>query len=136
MRYIGIDYGSKRIGVAISDDQGRIAFPDGVIMNRADRVVKEITNRIKKKNVDVIVVGLPIGLDGKESNQTQKTWLFIETLKKSVNAQIVTENEMLSSRMAASAGMKGKDIDASSAAIILQSYLDKVNTNVYMLNNE
>ena len=127
MRYLGIDYGSKRIGIAVSDDEGRMAFPSGIIPNRGKTVMKKIAARIRKEHIDGIVIGLPMGLDGKETEQTQTTRLFIAALRNTIQLPIETENEMLTSRMAQASGMKDEQIDASSAAIILQSYLDKRN---------
>lgn len=128
MRYLGIDYGSKRIGIAVSDDEGRMAFPAGIIPNRDKVVMKEIVARIRKEHIDGIVIGLPVGLDGKETGQTKSTRLFIEALRSAVHVPIETENEMLTSKMAQVSGMRDGHIDASSAAIILQSYLDRRNT--------
>ena len=125
MRYIGIDYGSKRIGVAVSDDEERMAFPAGVVANTEKTALKKIISHIKKECVQVVVVGLPIGLDGKETEQTAKIRLFIMALTKAIQLPVKTENEMFTSRMAAGSGMKGDHVDAASAAIILQSYLDK-----------
>ena len=128
MRYFGIDYGLKRIGIAISDDEGRMAFPAGVIPNRGGNMARrEIVRRIKKENIGSVVVGLPVGLDGKETEQTETTRSFIVGLKKLIKIPVETENEMLTSRMATASGMTDHHIDASSAAIILQSYLDTIN---------
>ncbi len=125
MRYIGIDYGTKRIGIALSDDDGHMAFPAGVIMNEGDRAPKEVITRMVKENVGVAVVGMPSGLDGKETKQSHITRSFIEALKRLTPITIETQNEMFTSRMAIESGMTEHHIDASSAAIILQSYLDK-----------
>ena len=127
MRYLGIDYGSKRIGIAVSDDEGRMAFPSGIIPNRGKTAIKEIADRVRKEHVNLIVIGMPMGLNGKETEQTQATRLFITALRNTIQLPIETENEMLTSRMAKASGMKDGHIDASSAAIILQSYLDKRN---------
>lgn len=127
MRYLGIDYGSKRIGVAVSDDEGRMAFPAGVVSNRGKTVTKEIADRARKEHINLIVIGMPMGLDGKETEQTHATRLFVVALKRAIKLPIETENEMLTSRMAEASGMKDEHIDAASAAIILQSYLDRRN---------
>lgn len=128
MRYLGIDYGTKRIGIAVSDDNGRMAFPAGIIANRgSDTAAKEVAKCITKKNISLVVVGLPVGLDGKETEQTHLTRSFIKALKKFISIEIETENEILTSRIARTSGMVSHHIDASSAAIILQSYLDKRN---------
>ena len=130
MRYIGIDYGSKRIGVAVSDDEGRMAFPVGVIINCGKTVLREIIERAKKEQAQIIVVGLPIGLDGKETEQTKKIKLFAATLAREIEIPVEMENEMFTSRMATESGMKGDHVDAASAAIILQSYLDRENAKI------
>ena len=124
---MGIDYGSKRIGVAVSDDEGRMAFPSGVIANTGKLVIKEIVARVKKEGIGSIVVGVPVSLDGRETEQTRLTRVFIEMLESALELPIETENEMLTSRMAEHAGIKMGHVDESSAAIILQSYLDKKN---------
>lgn len=130
MRYLGIDYGTKRIGIALSDDEGRMAFPSGIIINQGNDVaLKEVAKRIKNENAGFVVVGIPIGLDGKETDQTHITRSFIDSLEKSISVGIETQNEMFTSRMASASGMTDHHIDASSAAIILQSYLDKINRN-------
>lgn len=126
MRYLGIDYGLKRIGIAVSDDDGRIAFPAGVILNHGFAgVLKEIIKRISTEHIEVIVIGLPIGVDNRDSKQTKMTRSFITLLKQSIATPVETENELFTSRMARVGTQKGKSIDASAAAIILQSYLDK-----------
>ena len=128
MRYLCLDYGLKRIGVAISDEDGRMAFPAGVIINRGGSAVyKDIAEKVKKEKISCIVVGLPIGLNGKETDQTKITRSFIALLEKIIHLPVETQNEMLTSRMAVRAGMKDHHIDAASSAIILQSYLDKMN---------
>ena len=129
MRYLGIDYGLKRIGIAVSDEDGRMAFPAGTIINRggSSTVCKDIAKKVKGEKVGCIIVGLPMGLDSKETEQTKITQGFIALLKKTISIPVKTENEILTSRMAVGSGMKGVHIDATSAAIILQSYLDKSN---------
>ena len=125
MRYLGIDYGAKRIGIAVSDDNGRMAFPIGVIMNRGMIALKEIIGTVKKEHIGIVVVGVPVGLNGKETQQTKKIRLFVTVLTKKIQVPVEIENEMFTSRMAVDSGMKDSHIDASSAALILQSYLDK-----------
>ena len=124
MRYLGIDYGKKRVGIAISDLEGWIAFPNTTLEHRGiPGLLKEIRRIVKEDNVSMIIVGFPLGLDGKETLQTEKTRKFAERLEDDVWIPVEFQNEMLTSRMAHQSG--AKDIDASSAALILQSYLDK-----------
>lgn len=125
MRYVGIDYGARRIGVAQSDADGKMAFPLRTIEYRARESAMTGIKKICDGQVAAIIVGLPIGLDGKETDETREVRAFAADLRQEIALPIYFENEMLTSRMAYGAGMRGNAIDASSAAIILQSYLDK-----------
>ena len=122
--YIGIDYGQKRIGIAISDDEVKIAFPRTTVENKGNnKLVKTIASLVKKEQISCMVVGLPVGLQGQETKQTKGVRAFANKLRKVVSVPVEFENEMLTTKMAKESG--AKDIDASSAAIMLQSYLDK-----------
>lgn len=130
MRYLGIDYGEKRIGIALSDEEGLMAFPNKVIEWKSeDSFLKEMRNMIKEESVARIVVGLPIDTDGKEKKTAQKVRLFAESLQKEFAMPVYFENELFTTRMASEGVYDKKDIDASAAAIILQSYLDKLNSH-------
>jgi len=130
MRYLGIDYGHKRIGIALSDEEGWIAFPmaqfSGVVFLR---VVREIQKVVKKEKIGKIIIGLPITFGGKESLQARETREFGQKLHNLVQLPIEYENEILSTKMAERGGTAKQKIDSSAAAIILQSYLDKLPTN-------
>ncbi len=136
MRILGIDYGEKRIGVAVSDPlgitaQGVAAIGKG---DTFDQDRRELTRIIKKYGgVDEIVVGLPRTLEGKIGLQAEKVLVFVEALKKEFKLNIATWDERLTTaeaeRMLISAGLsrekRKKVIDKSAAANILQSYLDR-----------
>ena len=124
MRFLGIDYGEKRIGLAISDEDGKIAFPYGVVGS-----FSKIISLAKKEKINKIIIGLPISFSGQESAQALKIRRFAEALQKKVKLPIEFENEVLTTKIA-SYGSKRDKIDASSAAIILQSYLDKNNSKL------
>ncbi len=124
MRYLGIDYGRMRTGIALSDPDGRMAFPERVILGAGAQVIQAVGKIADAEDVSVIVVGLPIGLDGKDTAETKEVRQFVGQLSAAVRVPVYFENEMLTTRMAEAAG-KGKMSDASAAAIILQSYLDK-----------
>ena len=129
MRYLGIDYGAKRIGVAISDIEGRIAFPRMTIQNRGiPALIKKLETVVAEENISRIVVGLPIGLDGKETEQTRVMQDLIEKLRDAIAIPIEVENEMLTTRIAEQTS-KNK-VDESSAAVILQTYLDRIANRV------
>ena len=124
MRYLGIDYGSKRVGLALSDEEGRIAFPYRTVPN-TKTLLDEIAAVIKQEGAGRIVVGLPVPFSGGESEQTREVKKFIEKLKESSGAPVDTENEVLTTKMAGRSGLAREHIDKAAAAIILQSYLDK-----------
>ena len=126
MRYLGIDYGMRRIGLATADGDTRIAVPQSALKCKNDaQAIDEITSVVKKEEIEKIIIGLPLGLDGRKSEMSAQAISFGEKLRAASGLPVEFENEMLTSRMAHDAGMRGSNIDASSAAIILQSYLDK-----------
>jgi putative Holliday junction resolvase len=135
MRVLGIDYGDKRIGVAVSDPLGLTAQAVAVIGKSGsfEKDVKELNKIIKKYGgVDEIVVGLPRTMRGEIGEQAKKVLAFIEELKKNFKLNITPWDERLTTveaeRALISAGLsrekRKKVIDKSAAAYILQSYLD------------
>ncbi len=126
MRYLGIDYGKKRIGTALSDEEGRLAFPMVVLQNTGfSAVVKKIEKIAKKEGVSKIVIGLPMTFGGQVSEQTRNVKEFGEKLAGLLQLPMEYENEVLSTKMAERGETVNEHIDSASAAIILQSYLDK-----------
>lgn len=129
MKYLGIDYGEKRIGVAVSDDDGKLAFPKYVEIVVGPERFKVIARNLKKiigeENVGSVVVGLPLGFSMQETESTKKAREFGEFLKKELNVEVFFQNEVLSTvEVEKSGGAREGMIDASSAALILQSFLD------------
>ena len=124
MKYLGIDYGDKRVGIAVSDPEGKIAFPKSTLFNNP-RLIENLKRLIKEEKISKIVVGLPLTLDKSETEQSGKTRVFAKNLKNAVNITVDFENEMLTTRLVERAGIKKERIDESSAALILQSCLDK-----------
>ncbi len=128
MRILGIDYGEKRIGVAVSDPLGIIAQGIAVIGN-----IEELAKIIGQyEKIDEIVVGLPKRMSGEIGIQAQKVLEFVERLKVAYPIPVSTWDERLTTaaaeRTLISAGLsrekRKKVIDRSAAAYILQSYLD------------
>ena len=139
MRALGIDVGERRIGLAISDASRTLARPLSALAvkgdaDAAERVAREIARLSSEEDgVTTIVVGLPVRLDGSPNAQTAHVVAFIEALKARTPLPIVTEDERLTSREAESRLAVGEPdwrvrktkLDAASAAIILQDYLDR-----------
>ena len=132
-RILCLDYGEKRIGLALSDPLKIIAYPYKTIINFGLKSLKyEIKKIIANETVESIVIGLPIGLNGKDTIQTQKVREFrLQILD--LNIPIYFEDERLSSLAAAKSmkmekiktGFNKGIIDKRAAAIILQQFLDK-----------
>jgi putative Holliday junction resolvase len=125
---IGIDYGTKRVGVAVTDDGGKVAFPRMTLPN--DRMLmSELKNFIAKEKVDEIVVGESKGPGG-DNPIMKDIKLFVGELGRATQLPVIYEPEFYTSvearRLAAEAGSKNpKLIDAEAAAVILNSYLAK-----------
>ncbi len=142
-RFLGIDYGTKRIGVAISDERGTLAFPKEIVINDAETFNK-IADIIKKENVSEIVVGESVDFSGKLNALSGRIEVFILELQEKFNLPVHKQKEFLTSVEArrskngkADASksqshskikqIKSGRVDASAAALILQRYLDKKN---------
>ena len=132
-RILSIDYGTSRVGFAISDPLHIIATPLKTIKNKSIQdLLKQIGLIVKEYAIKSIVLGLPLGLNGEETKQTQTVKLFSETLEKN-NYKVIFEDERLTTVLAKKAIIKqkistGKNkslIDQVAAAFILQNYLDK-----------
>jgi len=125
-RILGIDYGTKKIGFAFSDEAEKIAFPKTVQPNVWKYVEEFVREAVLNQGVSGIVVGLPVGLDGKETGISQEVRQFVAKLEEIFKLPIHLENEVYSSAgVRTSGGAPEHKIDASSAALILQTYLDR-----------
>jgi putative Holliday junction resolvase len=127
MNILGIDYGEKRIGLALGGREIKIATPYKILKNKNfDFVIDEIKKICKTENVNEIIVGLPISLKGKIEAQAKKVLEFVEFLKKNLEIPIETEDERLTSVMVDKLAKEQKvERDAVAAMLILQSYLDR-----------
>ena len=132
-RVLGIDYGERRIGLALSDPMGIIAKPLRIIDRKITTdYFSEILNTSKENNANIIVVGLPLTLRGEESQQTQVVRNFIEELTQLGKIPVVPVDERHSSTAAkrslqeqgVKTGHEKGRVDETAAAIILQEYLD------------
>ena len=132
-RVLALDYGDKKIGVALSDPMEIIAKPLLVIDNKNYKhVLVEVKLLINDYNIKKIVVGLPLTLKNKKSIQTEKVLEFVEKIKVDIVVPVTTYDERLTSKMAIQSlikqgiktGHNKKDVDKTAAAIFLQNYLD------------
>lgn len=124
MRYLGIDYGKKRVGVAISDESGKMAFPDQTLPNNKN-LISEIVSICEKKEIKRVIIGESRNYSGKPNEIMKKAEGFGMALAKAAKLEVVSEPEFLTSHQASKIQGGSNQIDASAATIILQSYLDK-----------
>jgi len=139
LRILGVDYGKKQIGIALSDETYTIASSLCVIDVSRDDPIIYIKDLVDKYDVEKIVVGMPFNLNGTEGERVNITRHFISELQDAVDVDVVEWDERLSTRFSDmvlnEAKVKGrkkkkKVIDKIAAAFILQGYLDYL-TNEY-----
>ena len=135
MRLLGLDVGDRRIGVALSDPEGRLASPLTTLeRGKSGSEFEAILELIRNREVGCIVVGLPRSLSGQIGPQARKVEKFIEALSRQTSVPVRTWDERFSTaaaeRALAAAGRRRKELkkrrDAAAAAIILQDYLDQL----------
>lgn len=130
---LALDVGTKRIGVAVSDELGLLATPRTVIFRRSTQTaLEEIARLVHSEEATLVVVGLPISLDGQLHDQARSVQRFAERLRNMLDVPLVYADEMLSTVRAEerlrAAGVRPnrirERIDAEAAAVILDEYLD------------
>lgn len=124
MRLLGIDYGKKRVGLALSDDKGLMAFPKAVLPND-NYLITEIAAMVKSQGVSRIVLGESKDFKMIDNPIMSQIRLFKDQLELATGVEVYYESEMLSSHQATHFQGKNAMIDASAATIILQSYIDR-----------
>ncbi|TMK81735.1 MAG: Holliday junction resolvase RuvX [Actinobacteria bacterium] len=132
-RVLGLDLGEARIGVAISDDDRRVAVPFGTVRTGAPADVKAIAAIVREQGVTEIVVGLPLQLSGRAGEAAEHARTFAGVLREALGVPVSLQDERLSTieaeRALGAAGVRGRDrrrvVDQAAAAIILQAYLDR-----------
>ncbi|MFZ2886746.1 MAG: Holliday junction resolvase RuvX [Minisyncoccia bacterium] len=127
MRYFGLDYGAKRIGIAVSDEGGGFAFPKKTIPT--DGALQAIVGMIEKENIAAVVIGDTRAANGSENPVTFEADRFAEELGEKITIPIHRAWEAWSSVEAGRFAPKGVHNDAAAAAIILQRFLDSRTKN-------
>ena len=125
---LAIDYGARRIGLALADETDRLVLPFKELANRGvDQTIKELSQIINQEKITKIIIGLPLSLSGKSSLKTNETQKFIDILAKNIDIPVITIDERLTSKLAdtMSAGTKGSR-DVGAAMIILEDFLSRM----------
>lgn len=123
MRFLGIDYGTRRIGIAISDEGGSLAFPKETI-STDERVLEKIESIIKEEDITEIIVGESVNQDGLQNKVAKEVENFVRELEK-FNLPIKLQKEFFTTIEARRYSGEKTEVDSSAAALILQRYLDK-----------
>jgi len=127
MKLIGIDYGTKRIGLAISDETLTLARELEVVS--PDAIMEKLDELMKAEEVTGLVLGYPLALSGGKTQKTEEVLEFKLKLEAKLGLPVYLADERLSSYMAEQLPGGTKNTDSLAAQIILQNYLDKTKTN-------
>lgn len=126
MKYLGIDYGTKRVGLAISDENNKIAFPSAVIQNDS-KILQNLKKILNENKIKKVIIGESQNYKMEDNEIMREILDLKEIIEKTMEKDVILHPEFMSSAQAEKIQGKNKMIDASAAAIILQSYLDQEN---------
>jgi len=131
-RVLAIDFGAKRVGLAISDPTGKIAQPYGTLLNHSSAfLIEKIKEICRKEGVGEVVVGLPLTLKGEVKIEAERVQKFVLKLTQEIDQPVLLEDERFTTiearRLLKEGGKKGYqgNIDTISAVLILAQYLEK-----------
>ena len=126
MRVLALDYGSARCGCAVSDPTGTLATPiEAVEQPRSKRGMARLEALVREREVERVVVGLPVSLSGEDSDQTREARAFADALRGRLGKQIPIEmyDERFTTAIAARAGGSTTSEDSRAAAVLLEDWL-------------
>ena len=135
MRVLGIDPGKKRVGLATGDTEFKIATGYGCIIRKSDQqLLSLLVDIIKEEQIELVIMGLPINMDGTEGGSAKKSRFFADAIKDRTNIKVKLVDERLTTveatrQIHAANGKIGKSkkiIDILAATLILQSYFDEL----------
>ncbi len=143
MKYLAVDYGNKRTGLALCDRNETMASPLSVI-SEPSRVVQVIVEVVEEEHIEGIVIGLPLNMDDSEGFQAKRVRAFGKVLSGKVEVPVLFHDERLSSfsaseklaAMSLTRGRKKKRLDAVAAAEILEGFLEHKRDETGEINTE
>ena len=124
MRVLALDYGSARCGCAISDPTGTLATPIDVVERPATRRgLARLADLVREREVDRVVLGLPVTLRGTDSDQTREARAFADTLRERLTVPVELYDERFTTAIAARSGGAATSEDSRAAAVLLEDWL-------------
>ncbi|WP_262589129.1 Holliday junction resolvase RuvX [Candidatus Pelagibacter communis] len=135
-RLIGLDLGSKRIGVSICDEKQLIATPYKTIhKSKNNELIEELKNIIQENNIKAIIIGYPLNMDGSSGSSAQSVYDVSKNIDKEIDVDVCHWDERLStvgafnlsSQLDVNVSKREKNIDQNAAAFILQGAIDYLN---------
>lgn len=124
MKLLGVDYGTKKIGIAVSDEFGTLAFPYDILENNK-KFFSCFTDICKKENIQGVVIGKSIDYKRNPNKVFEEARHLQEKIERELNLPVYLHDETLTTQEAKRMQDKHSKLDASAAALILQGYLDK-----------
>jgi len=138
MKYIGLDLGTKTLGISISDNNGIIALPLTTIryQDNYDELIPELSKIISENKIEKIILGLPKNMNNTIGERAQKTLEFKDLLESTFDLEVIMQDERLSTVSAENFLIKNdisrkkrkQVIDKMASQVILQSFLDRYNS--------
>lgn len=125
VRLLGIDFGTKKIGLALTNEAGTMAFPHDTIKND-DRVLHKVLALIQEQQIETVVVGESHDLKNKPNEVQESINTFIKQLRDEIKVPVVLESERFTTQAAMRIQGRNAQTDASAAALILDSYITRV----------
>lgn len=126
MNILAIDFGTKRLGLAWSDTTLGVVLPYGLVeKDTLSQKVQEVAALLKKEKIDLVVVGFPASLEGRENKNTERVQKFVFELQKRITQPVEFFDERFSSQAGDALGDKGASRDEKAAMIILEGFLTR-----------
>lgn len=129
MKYLGLDYGQARVGMALADDETKVAVAKGILEGfTQNKLIEKIKAIVNLEKIDRVIVGLPLNMSGEATAMTEEVKLFVEKLRGHLTVPVQAVDERLTSQMADNLlkDVKGeKKQDQVAAQIILQNFIDQ-----------
>jgi putative Holliday junction resolvase len=124
MRVLALDYGSARCGCAVSDPTGTLATPiDPVAAPRSKTGMAQLAALVAERGIERVVVGLPVGLSGDDTDQTREARGFADALRARISVPVEMYDERFTTSIAAQSGGSRTSEDSRAAAVMLEDWL-------------